>query len=200
MKIRLSKLISKIFLAYLKVVAATGSIEVINEDRICNNVMVGYWHGDSYCTQLILQRIARKQDKINVIVTADRRGDIIEEMLRPYKAKALRLPDGLRMRPFFNGLITTVKQEDGILAASLDGPTGPLHEPKKLLFLLASEAQKPVVCIHFQYKRVIRLKKRWDHYVIPLPFSRIRATVDDWGTITMEDLKNFNEIKKAIKF
>lgn len=200
MKIELYRILSKIFLGYLRVVAATGRLELVNEDRIRKNVMVGYWHGDSYCMQLILQRIARNQDKINVIVTADKRGDVIEAMLRPSKARALRLPDGLKMRPFLQGLITFVKEEDGILAVALDGPTGPLHEPKKLLFLLASESQKPVVCIHFQYKGVLRIRRRWDHYVIPLPFCKIRAIVDDLGTVTKEDLKNFNELKKAIKF
>jgi len=200
MKIKFCKLMAKVFLAYLKAVATTGNLEVVNEEWIRKNALVGYWHGDSYCMQLILQRIAKTQDKISVIVTADKRGDVIEEMIRPFKAKALRLPDGLRMRPFLQGLITYAKQEDGILAASLDGPTGPLHEPKKLLFLLASEAQKPVVYIHFQYKRVIRLKNRWDRYVIPLPFCRIRAEVKELGYITKEDLKNFNEMKKTIQF
>lgn len=199
MKIESYKFLSHVFHAYLSLVAATGHLEVIHEDRILKNVMVGYWHGDSYCMQLILRRIARKYDKINVIVTADRRGDIIEEMLSYYKASAIRLPDGLKMRPFFRELKDFVNEEDGILAASLDGPVGPLHEPKKLLFLLASEAQKQVVSIHFQYRRVLRLRHRWDHYVIPLPFCRITATVEDLGTITKEDLKNFNGIKNQIK-
>ncbi|NLP33970.1 MAG: hypothetical protein GX359_02115 [Clostridiales bacterium] len=193
------KILSSIFNIYLKLVAATGSLTVIHEERIHNNTMVGYWHGDSCCMQLVLRRIARKQEKFHVIVTADKRGDVIEEMLRPYKARALRLPDGWKMRPFLKELLSFAKNEDGILAASMDGPLGPLHEPKKLLFLLASEAEKRVVYIHFKYKRVLRLRHRWDNYVIPLPFSKITAIVEDLGTITKEELKNFKEIKDMVK-
>ncbi|MBE5965701.1 MAG: hypothetical protein E7255_01805 [Lachnospiraceae bacterium] len=194
MKTGLFRPLPYIFRAYLSLVAATGSLAIVHENRIRTNTMLGYWHGDSCCMQLVLRKIAKKQDRLHVIVTADKRGDVIEKMITPYKAKALRLPDGLKMRPFFKELLTFAKTEEGILAAALDGPLGPRHEPKRLLFLLASEAQKPVICVHFQYKRIIRLKRRWDQYVIPLPFCKITAVIEELGTITKADLKHFDRL------
>lgn len=186
-----------IFLAYLRLVSVTGRFNLINGDLIKDNTMVGYWHGDSYCMQLVLAEIG-KNNRINVIVTADKRGDIIEGMIKRKGARALRLPDGMNMRPFFRKLKKFAIKEEGILAASLDGPLGPLHEPKKLIFLLAAEAKKPVAYIHFQYKRVIRLKKRWDKYVIPLPFCRISAVVEDLGMFSNDDLREFDYIKQKL--
>ncbi len=160
--------------------------------------MVGYWHTDSCCVQLVLKQLSRREHKIKVIVTADKRGDTIERMINRYGAEALRLPDGLKMRPFFKELKEESKARSEILAASLDGPLGPLHEPKKLLFLLASQADKEVVYIHFQYRNVLRLRNRWDRYVIPLPFCKITAEVEDLGRIGEKELKNFKEYRKGL--
>lgn len=200
MKIRLCKFISYIFRIYLNIVEITGRLVIKNQDLITQNTMVGYWHGDSYCMQLVLKRIRKQLNGINVIVTADKRGDIIEGMLVPFGAKAIRLPDGMKMRRHFARLINFSKETDEVMALSLDGPLGPLHEPKRLIFILAAEAMKPVVYIRFEYKRILRLKYRWDKYVIPLPFSRITAVVEDIGIIHKEDVKNFQNIKHKIRY
>lgn len=199
MKIKSVNLLSKIFLTYLKVVAVTGRLEIRNQDKISENTMVGYWHGDSYCMQLVLRQISRKIKKIDVIVTADERGDVIEKIITHYGASAIRLPDGLKIRHFLRELKVTSKSSDKILAVALDGPLGPLHEPKKLLFLLAAESNKKIVYINFQYTHVIRLKHRWDNYVIPLPFTKIIAEVEELGYISNEDLRNFTNYKKSLK-
>lgn len=185
---------------YIKLVGATGRIKINHPDRIRDNIMLGYWHGDSYCMQLVLKEIAKKERRIQVIVTADNRGDAIEQMIKHHGAQAIRLPDGLKMRPFFKQLKEDSLSKGNILATALDGPVGPLHEPKKLLFLLASEAGKEMSYVHFTYKRVLRLKHRWDNYVIPLPFSGIVAEIEELGKIDSEDLLNFKEYQKKLLF
>lgn len=193
-------LAGEIFHAYIRLVGATARIEIRNLDRIRDNTMLGYWHGDSYCMQLVLKEIARKKRRIQVIVTADKRGDSIERMINHYGAKALRLPDGLKMRPFFSQLKAESITEGSILGTALDGPVGPLHEPKKLLFLLASESGKEMTYVHFTYKRVMYLKHRWDNYVIPLPFSRVAADIEELGKVSKSDLSNFKEYQKKLIF
>lgn len=192
-------LLSKIFLTYLKLIALTGRMEIINEEKLRENTMVGYWHGDSYCMQLVLKRISRRVKNIDVIVTADKRGDVIEDIISYYGASAIRLPDGLSIRHFMRDLKELSRNSEGILAASLDGPLGPLHEPKKLLFHLAAEADKEVAYVHFKYRNVIRLRHRWDNYVIPLPFCRIVAEVEYLGFVSKEDLRDFSNYKKKLK-
>jgi len=200
MKTGLCKLLSRIFLIYLKLVAFTGKVVVENKELIKENTMVGYWHGDSYCMHLVLEDIVKEHEKIHVVVTSDTRGNIIEEMLKTFGANAIRLPDGIKMRHYFRSLIKFSKENDGILALSFDGPVGPLHEPKKLLFILAAEAEKQVVYIRFEYKRVLRLKNRWDRYVIPLPFCEITAVVENLGIICNEDVRNFEVLKQRIRY
>ncbi|WFR56490.1 hypothetical protein QA584_23200 [Anaerocolumna sp. AGMB13025] len=206
MKIKPFKQINKqvvaggLFHTYIRLVGATGRIKINHIDRIQQNTMLGYWHGDSYCMQLVLKEVAKKRKRIQVIVTADKRGDAIEYMINHYDAKAIRLPDGLKMRPFFAQLKAESLSEGGILATALDGPLGPLHEPKKLLFLLALESDKEMTYVHFTYRRVLRIKRRWDNYVIPLPFSKITAEIEDLGKIEKSDLANFKEYQNRLVY
>lgn len=80
-KIKLYKPLTWIFLAYLKLVNTTGSLVIENKSLLKENTMVGYWHGDSFCMQMVLSVIAKSYDRINVIVTADKRGDRVFENL-----------------------------------------------------------------------------------------------------------------------
>lgn len=198
MKKRLFNLFSAFAHAYLKLVDVTGRFEIINQDAIRENTMLGYWHGDSYCMKLLLRNISNRKHSIIVIVTADSRGDVIEKIIANYGARAIRLPDGLSIRHHLRDLKEMCKTSGDIFALALDGPLGPLHEPKKLIFLLASEAEKKMAYIHFKYKNVIRLKHRWDRYVIPLPFSKITAYVEELGYISKEDLRNFADYRKKL--
>jgi lysophospholipid acyltransferase (LPLAT)-like uncharacterized protein len=174
------------------------SINITGIDNIREQQLLGYWHGDSLTMELVLGIITKSIKEVNVIVTADKRGDYIEQIIQAYGAKALRLPDGLKMRPFFKELIEVGTDTKGILAASLDGPLGPLHEPKKLLFLLAAKSNKELVYLEFSYKRVLRLTRRWDNYVILFPFSKVNATLKTMGNITNDELSNFNDIKQKM--
>ncbi len=194
-----SPLISRLFHIYLQIVGLTARLEVKNIHLIKGSKMVGFWHGDSVPMMLVLKEIRKETpEPINIIVTADRRGDYIEHIINFIGAKAIRLPDGLKIRRFIKEL-KELSNNRGLLGASLDGPLGPLHQPKKLLFRLARQSGKEVCYIYFNYSRAIYLKSRWDNYCIPLPFTRILACVEDLGPITQEDLDNFDDFKVRLK-
>ncbi len=191
-------LIGNIFKTYVKVLEATVNFQIDGIEKIKERQLLGYWHGDSLTMEVFLGYINKVIKDVHVIVTADKRGDYIEQIINAYGAKAIRLPDGLKMRPFFKELIQIGADTKGILATSLDGPLGPLHEPKKLLFLLSSKSNKELVYLEFSYKRVLRLTNRWDNYVILFPFSKVNATLKTMGTITKEELSNFDTTKQKI--
>lgn len=121
-------------------------------------------------------------------------------MIKEYGAKAIRVSDGIMMKKKFPIVVHEAKKEGGILAASFDGPLGPCHRPKRLLFLLAKQADKEMVYIHFNYSKCIRLKFRWDKYVIPLPFTRIIAHVEDLGKITNYHLSSIKNDSLVLKY
>ena len=180
---------------YLKAVEKTSRVIIEGEEEIGPDIMAGYWHGDGTGMYLVLAKLMKRFPDIAVIVTADERGDFIEDVLKHYGARALRMPDGLRMRKRFPELMREAKQAGTVIAAALDGPLGPLYEPKKLLFLLAKEADKEVWYFRLSYSRAIRSKARWDIHVYPLPFSTIRVRAERIGRVDSGQLKNFEEYK-----
>lgn len=192
--------ISYIFLKYLEVVKRFGRFEVKNLHHIEPDTMIGFWHGDTYIVYLVLEKIMETQENVRAIVTSNPRGNYIEQTINFMGAKAIRLPDGMAMLPMFRALKEESREPGLILAASLDGPSGPVHEPKKLLFLLAKEAEKKVTYIRFESKWILRLKWRWDNYVIPLPFAKITAYIENLGSIDQNILKNFQEYRMQIKY
>lgn len=198
----LEKLISNLYIGYLEFVYKTSNIEVdcSFEDREkIKNCILGFWHGDSYTMNLLMREVVKGESDVSVVVTADERGDYIEKMLNHFNMKALRMPDGIKMKSFLRELNDESKKENSTLVISLDGPIGPLHEPKKIGFKLSNTSGKNFMGVKLDIQRKILLKNRWDNYLIPLPFSKMKFTIVDFGTISREDLVNFSEYKEKVK-
>ena len=194
------KLLNACFLTYTKLILKTCKFEMINKELFRDGIMFAFWHEDCYSMELILKELSKTYSHICAIVTANTRGDYIEDTLRHNGGEALRIPDGMEMKTAFKKMLEAVKQPELTMAVAFDGPSGPYREPKKLVFMLAKESQKEVVYSHFPYKRVFRLKKRWDKYVIPLPFSRVTAHFESLGTIDKKRLASYDEWKQEILF
>lgn len=194
---------SKISMIYLNLVYKTSNIEFINmnglEEKDLKSCILGFWHGESYTMYLLLKTIFKNQEKIKVVVTASRRGDYIEDTCESYEIKALRMPDGLKMKSFLKELKLEAMEKDSTTCIALDGPLGPLHEPKKVAFMLSNVSEKPFVGIKSSFSKKIVLKKRWDNYIIPLPFSKIKFYGYLIGSISDDKLKNFKEYKEEVK-
>lgn len=194
------RLLNRLFLTYTKVLLKTCKFEMINEEKFHDDIMFGFWHGDCYLMEMLLNQLTGKYQHVCAIVTANSRGDFIENTLRLTGADALRIPDGMEMKTAYKKMLEVVKQPKLTLALALDGPAGPLHQPKKLLFMLARESQKPVVYVRFTSKRVLRMKNRWDSYIVPLPFARITAQFEEIGMVDKAKLSKFDEWKGEIMF
>jgi lysophospholipid acyltransferase (LPLAT)-like uncharacterized protein len=68
------------------------------------------------------------------------------------------------------------KGHDGVIAG--DGPSGPYHVLKPGVFTIAKRSGVLIVPVGVWYRHKITLKTRWDHYQIPLPFTRCVIALD----------------------
>lgn len=196
----LDKVVSRFYISYIQLVSRTSSVKIegVTNENIINNAIVGFWHGDSFAMNLLLQKINNNNREINVVVTKDKRGNYIESIIKKFGAGALRMPDGIKMKGFLRELKDKSKESNSTLCIALDGPLGPYKDPKKVAFMLSNEAMKPCILVESSFSRKITLNKRWDKYVIPLPFSKIQFELKSLGVTQREELKNFNEYKKRI--
>ena len=60
---------------------------------------------------------------------------------------------------------------DGVMA--VDGSTGPRYKVKPGVFFIAERSGAPIIPAAVAAARAIRLRYRWDHYLVPLPFTRV---------------------------
>ena len=125
-----------LFTRYLSLISRTVKI-VWDEDNIYGDSQIfGFWHEDSFFMNLVLEKLSHKTAPVDVIVTADTRGNYIEDMVRRCGGNALRVPDGYKAFPALRKIVQDSYEKTHSLAVALDGPLGPRHEPKNLSFYL----------------------------------------------------------------
>lgn len=61
------------------------------------------------------------------------------------------------------------------LGITPDGPRGPRRKLAQGCIFLASKLRMPLVCMGYGYDRPWRVRRAWDQFAIPRPFSRVRA-------------------------
>lgn len=180
-----------LFLAYLKLLKRTVKIKWQAREIALGGQIFGFWHGDSLSMNLLLEDIYKTAGEVNVIVTKDRRGDYIEEMLESCRGKAIRVSDGKASFHKLREIEREFKERNESLAVALDGPLGPRHVPKKLAFYLSEKTGKRFTAITLSYSGCIHLK-RWDAYAVPLPFSTVYAAAHDYGMTKKNKIPNLS--------
>lgn len=192
--------LSSLSIAYLKLIERTSAIEFYGLEKLGDNFQAGFWHQDSLIMCLVLRIAARRGLPVTVVMTADQRGNTIEEVVRAFKGESFRLSyAGRAARGALKDLIRRVDENSLNVATPLDGPLGPLHEPKKFMFLLAHKTGCDFVGVRVEYARKISLTSRWDNYVIPLPFNRIKVYVHNLGPVSADDLRDFEAYKSMVQ-
>ena len=172
-----------LFTKYLVLIDRTVKIEWHEENTYGDSQIFGFWHEDSFFMNLVLEKLSHKTTPVDVIVTADARGNYIEHMINKCGGSALRVPDGYRAFAALKRIVQNSYEKTHSIAVALDGPLGPRHEPKKLAFYLSEHAEQEFVGISISYSSCIRLTHRWDKYVIPLPFTKVSVAVKNYGIV-----------------
>ena len=177
-------ILQAVFFGYLKLLEKTVHMEW-DEDRLYGNSQIfGFWHEDSFIMNLVLKNLRGKTAPVDVIVTADTRGNYIEHMIKKCGGNALRIPDGYAAFGALKKLMQSSYEQSRSLAIALDGPLGPRHEPKKLAFYLSEQSGDDFVGISVHYSSCFRMFWRWDHYAVPLPFSTVTVAIRDYGEVS----------------
>lgn len=190
--------LSKLFLAYLWLVDKTSKITYSGMELLQEPNIVGFWHEDCFITHLILKELSAYQQKATVLVTEKWRGNVIQEMVEKNKGEVFRVAYKGKTVDQFKRLFKKAKTTNNIIVLAVDGPKGPRHKIKKVAFLLAYKNNKHFIGLRVDYKHKIRLFGRWDRFIIPLLFNKIRIQFVDLGKISAADLQNMGEKNNEI--
>lgn len=190
--------LSKLFLSYLALVDKTSKITYKGMELLQEPNIVGFWHEDCFITHLILKELSKYQQKATVLVTEKWRGNVIQEMVEKNNGEVFRVAYTGKTVNQFKSLFKEAKTTENIIVIAYDGPKGPRHKIKKIAFLLANKNDKHLIGLRVDYKHKIRLFGRWDRFIIPLLFNKIKVQFFDLGKISVADLRNIEEKNREI--
>lgn len=193
------KIVSMVFIYYIEFVYATSKIIIegcydslkdVNGERF----IISFWHGENYCFYPLL-----RGKNLFVITTKDKRGDYIASICKHFGYTPVRMPDNSEGENSFFKISSIINSgENSNLVITLDGPLGPYHQVKKLPLMMALFSKRRIIAVSIDVKRKIRLKKRWDKYIVPLPFNIIKIYVHEPLKIEKSDLKG--KFKQKMEF
>ena len=130
------------------------------------------WHNRLFLAGEWHQRF-RKKRKCYGLISGSRDGAWLETFYEWAGIRAIRGSRNRRGSQATRELIRVVKDGNDV-GITPDGSRGPKYHAKPGALLIARASCSPVVLLSFSYSWAIRLKS-WDQFVIPLPFSKIRA-------------------------
>lgn len=133
------------------------------------------------------------------LISMSRDGELISSIAKTFGMNPIRGSSSRGGARALLQLIHTAKSSKGDILITADGPRGPLRVVKPGVVKLAQKSGAPLVPICWRASRAWILKRSWDRFIIPRPFSRIDlhlgAPIDIGGT----DEEKIGEILKGLE-
>lgn len=161
-------------LAYLivKLLNKTLKIKVIGEDKVNQlkqegkRLIYAFWHGRQF---MLVPYMANCHIAIMVSLSQD--GEYQSRILKKFGYGIHR---GSYTRGGIRGLIGLIRnmRAGNDAGFAVDGPTGPIYEPKEGIIFLAKKEKGYIVPLTSSSKKKWILEKAWDKFLIPFPFTQ----------------------------
>ncbi|NTW49657.1 MAG: lysophospholipid acyltransferase family protein [Chlorobiales bacterium] len=137
-----------------------------------NGLIFAFWHG-KMLTGWLQAKSCFPKTQFSAIISLSKDGEILAGAL---KALNFHLIRGSSSRGKESVKEEMRKALDGgqCIAVTPDGPRGPREVFKYGTLRLASEAGKPLVFAQIRHENYWQLRKSWDKFEIPKPFSEVR--------------------------
>ncbi len=142
----------------------------------CGPAIWVLWHNRMLIMPIIRARYYKHRHG-SVLTSPSKDGEIIAQVMRRFKIGSVRGSSSRRGALAMLEL-TRVLKSGGDIAITPDGPRGPRYVLGAGAISLAQKTGAPIVPIHVEYSRCVRLKS-WDQFMIPLPFSRVEVVFDE---------------------
>ena len=167
-----AKILSFIIWAVVSLWSRSLNIQMVNRDipdelaKKGLNVIYAFWHGSLF----LLPHTHRNSGHV-IMVSESRDGDIAAGTLRRFGFEVVR---GSTKRKGFRaliGLINSLRKHKSV-AFAVDGPRGPRHKVKQGSVFVAGRLQIPIIPVVTSAKHCWTLKKAWDQFLVPVPFTK----------------------------
>lgn len=150
-------------------------------------VILAHWHGDEYSLIHLVKKF-----KLATMTSTSRDGDRVDFVIRKFGGVTTRGSSTRGGISALKGLIRLSK-EGRIVSIAIDGPRGPIYQPKPGVFELSRLCKAAIIPVGVAVDRAFKFEKSWNKAYLPLPFSRVYLVFDSpIPALTSEDdPKNF---------
>jgi lysophospholipid acyltransferase (LPLAT)-like uncharacterized protein len=170
----LAWLLGTLLAAYVRLVAATCRVHgpPINAER----VVLAFWHEYNLAAAVAAHRLRPDHRHVS-FSTQTFRGQVMDAMLAGLGAGSVALPrEGERSESArLARELARLGREGASPVVSPDGPFGPYRRAKPGALIVAREAGVPLQPWAVAVRPAIRLARRWDRHIVPIPFAHVRV-------------------------
>jgi len=157
-----------------------------------HQVLAVFWHGK------YLPLFPLAKDTHAVVITVNSfRGRVIAAICRWFGYRPVLLPIEANAHGF-PALVQQAKENAGLIALALDGPSGPFHRIRSGALHLSALHGVVLAPVGVASSRKIVMTSRWDKQELPLPFSRVAIAVGEMIDLTQhgeqQDVAHLEEI------
>lgn len=146
--------------------------------KLPERCVVLFWHEDMFCGWWL-----QRKHRPLALVSASKDGQILAKVLTYWGYELARGSSSSGGKQALQAAIDKMSaSKSGRLAITPDGPRGPRRILKRGGFAAANALELPLYFLTFDYSSAKRLTKSWDHFAIPLPFSKVTVTAQRLST------------------
>lgn len=120
--------------------------------------------------------VFRKRERITVLVSASKDGEMITQALHKLNQSAVRGSSSRGGGRAFIQMLRLIR-EGNVTAITPDGPRGPCYQLQMGAILLAQKSGRPLIPYHIEADRAWRFPRSWDQHKIPKPFSNVTISI-----------------------
>lgn len=145
--------------------------------------ILSLWHNE-----LLVPTFCRGKWKAGAIISQSRDGEILTQIMARLNFRSIR---GSSSRGGVRALLSAKKAmlfHREVVCITVDGPRGPRHKVKDGAIFLAQMTGVPIIPMRAYIPRAKVFRKAWDHFRLPLPFSRVSVLFGEAYTIPPEPL------------
>ena len=172
----MNKIIGILLSGFIKILIKTTKYEVIKSKEAIKykQAIIIIWHRKIIPTMLSTDFIEKKAS----LISSSKDGDILDEVLKRYNNFGIRGSSSKDSVKSLKQILKIIKQGFSI-GIAVDGPKGPIYQPKSGAIYIAIKTGLPVIPIGGYTDKKWIFKKSWDKFELPKFFSRSCYYVGD---------------------
>ena len=158
-------------------------------------IIYAHWHRHIFVT---IYRFRNTGARPLISLSGD--GEIVSQVAVEFGMNPVRGSSSKGGTRAFLKLLNAIKEDHSEVLITADGPKGPLRQIKDGTIRLAQKTGSVIVPICWHASRVKILKKTWDKFKIPMPFSTITYAYGQPLVIPGNAARdNYPQLKETLK-